>query len=710
MKAALLFAVFACAVCSSTEGEWKVNEDQDKWYSLKISGVNAGIMHTVVETSQTGDIRTQETMRMQIDRGQDHVKLKFRTDFVESATGEAIDVGYSQQMAQNEIKMSYLFTPTGIIVTSDQAGNKKTSSNPLPVGEYLSRYASQQYFLERSKAGDSIIKYSTIKPEMGPQVVNVTSFLQGEEKMTVGGKEVDVAVWLTQVSGISLNTSETFSLEDGTLMRTLVDSQFGELEAVISTQQGAQDALDGEDRRAELVYSTYVVLKRPESKLQAWSGAKKSVMKVRSKEGALVLPSVGYQHVSDPDPNDHDEDDDDEDDDEYKVDRETKIITVDLDSPQLAYLEDLTDTAFTTGSAMIDNEDTEVRKLAASTLKNFVGQLTSMKHYLSSRVPVLDLLLSGEGGLHTISKNLPAGSDEQKKAANELLQQLETELTNIEQQYATNNDGKADEGGAVDGVVPLVARAKVYVKIMKKLIDEGWSGGAGAWLGQEMKRVRTMLKKKDVSENKKVEFAVRRQVLSVFKRLLKGRPAESRSVTEVTAHAHALRQAARMHITKSDLATGFASASEVVRSQTGDCSEYAVLLCALLRADNIPARVCSGLVYVEKHGQVEGNPTVDSPYDKKKKKKKSKKKSQIEVGADGQMAHGGVTGNFGWHMWTQAIIDGKWVDLDATLNSPYSVGHVLLGTTGLADADGHAGEMELVSLIGNLEVDVLSVV
>merc|ERR1712086_413107 len=149
--------------------------------------------------------------------------------------------------------------------------------------------------------------------------------------------------------------------------------------------------------------------------------------------------------------------------------------------------------------------------------------------------------------------------------------------------------------------------------------------------------------------------------------------------------------------------------SEVVRSQTGDCSEYAVLLCALLRADNIPARICSGLVYVEKHGEIQGNPTVDNPYDKKGKKKKKKgkkgKKGSVEIAADGSTIpvgradHNGVTGNFGWHMWTQAIIDGKWVDLDATLNTPYSVGLVLLGTTGLADADGHAGEMELVSLI-----------
>lgn len=102
MRGAGLSTVLACAVfaAGAAEVDWKTNEGQDKWYSLKISGVNAGIMHTVVETSPSGDIRTQETMKMQIDRGQDHVKLKFRTDFIESADGDAIDVGYSQQMAQ----------------------------------------------------------------------------------------------------------------------------------------------------------------------------------------------------------------------------------------------------------------------------------------------------------------------------------------------------------------------------------------------------------------------------------------------------------------------------------------------------------------------------------------------------------------------------------------------------------------------------------
>ena len=31
-------------------------------------------------------------------------------------------------------------------------------------------------------------------------------------------------------------------------------------------------------------------------------------------------------------------------------------------------------------------------------------------------------------------------------------------------------------------------------------------------------------------------------------------------------------------------------------------------------------------------------------------------------------------GQFGWHMWSQALINGHWHDLDATLHVPYTVG------------------------------------
>ena len=117
--------------------------------------------------------------------------------------------------------------------------------------------------------------------------------------------------------------------------------------------------------------------------------------------------------------------------------------------------------------------------------------------------------------------------------------------------------------------------------------------------------------------------------------------------------------------------TAFAAASETARTKEGDCSEHGVLLCALLRADGIPARVATGLVYAD--------------------------------------AFAGAQGIFGWHMWTQALIDGKWVDFDATLPVRYNATHVLTSTSSLADGLGAADMGSVIQLIGNLEIEVVDV-
>lgn len=132
-------------------------------------------------------------------------------------------------------------------------------------------------------------------------------------------------------------------------------------------------------------------------------------------------------------------------------------------------------------------------------------------------------------------------------------------------------------------------------------------------------------------------------------------------------HAEAMRDFVRRWIHRKGLATAFASASETAVDRSGDCSEHAVLLAAMLRADAIPSRVATGLVWMD--------------------------------GA----------GTFGWHMWTQALINGAWIDLDATLPMPYSPGHVLVATSPLSDGWGQADLIRLLALLGNLEIEVVEV-
>lgn len=139
--------------------------------------------------------------------------------------------------------------------------------------------------------------------------------------------------------------------------------------------------------------------------------------------------------------------------------------------------------------------------------------------------------------------------------------------------------------------------------------------------------------------------------------------------------AERLRRFVLETIDEKSLGVGFATASEVARSLEGDCTEHAVLLAAMLRASGVPSRLVGGLVYVE---EFLGRRDV-----------------------------------FGFHMWTQALLEGvdgasRWVDLDAAISpeAPYDAAHIALGVSG-AGAGGEATLMSAVaSMLGRLEIDV----
>ena len=148
------------------------------------------------------------------------------------------------------------------------------------------------------------------------------------------------------------------------------------------------------------------------------------------------------------------------------------------------------------------------------------------------------------------------------------------------------------------------------------------------------------------------------------------RQALHKEIPDEAARAEALRKFVHQIISTKDMSVGFASASEVSRTLTGDCTEHAVLLAALLRGANIRSRVVSGLVYVD--------------------------------------AFGGEKNVFGYHMWTQAVLptaDGpRWVDLDSALGikQSFDATHITLGTSSLADGQTQNYLVTLAPMIGRL--------
>ncbi len=102
------------------------------------------------------------------------------------------------------------------------------------------------------------------------------------------------------------------------------------------------------------------------------------------------------------------------------------------------------------------------------------------------------------------------------------------------------------------------------------------------------------------------------------------------------------------------------SARQVLEARRGDCNEHTVLYVAMARAAGLPARPVAGLVYVHDR--------------------------------------------FYYHAWPEVWLDG-WIALDPTLDQfPADASHLRFVVGGLAR------QVELVRLIGQLELDVVEVV
>jgi len=119
-----------------------------------------------------------------------------------------------------------------------------------------------------------------------------------------------------------------------------------------------------------------------------------------------------------------------------------------------------------------------------------------------------------------------------------------------------------------------------------------------------------------------------------------------------------------LNIRKEDSNVSMMSAKETLKTRMGDCTEHAVLFCALARALSIPSRVVTGLVY-----------TGDS---------------------------------FGYHSWAEVYLD-SWVGVDATTNS---VGlpacYIEIGT----DTEGRPNvedTVKLTKMLGRTAIEILSV-
>ncbi|HWU51749.1 MAG TPA: transglutaminase-like domain-containing protein, partial [Tahibacter sp.] len=123
---------------------------------------------------------------------------------------------------------------------------------------------------------------------------------------------------------------------------------------------------------------------------------------------------------------------------------------------------------------------------------------------------------------------------------------------------------------------------------------------------------------------------------------------EARANGSIEARMHKLVRFVQSYMTGERRSLGYASALQAAESRSGDCTEFALLLAALARAQQIPTRVVGGLVY-SSHFTDKGE--VFSP-----------------------------------HAWVQVWNGSRWISFDAGLGD-FDSTHVVL-----AIGDGSAGD------------------
>ncbi len=132
--------------------------------------------------------------------------------------------------------------------------------------------------------------------------------------------------------------------------------------------------------------------------------------------------------------------------------------------------------------------------------------------------------------------------------------------------------------------------------------------------------------------------------------------------------AQALEKRIQELVDVTEFSQAIASAAEVAQSRQGDCTEHAMLLAAVCRARQIPARVAIGLVYY------------------------------------------GQAGGFAYHMWTEVWIDRHWIPLDATLGQGgIGAAHLKVAESNLAGASGYTAILPVFDVMGRLELKIVAV-
>ena len=182
----------------AAKGGELIPEPADEWYTVTIADVSVGYMHTTTvlhPEDAKGDrgpgVTTTELMDVQVSRGTDTSRMAFETAFTETGLDpkdttampslEALRGGvkvmaYDQRFSGNEVRMNVSITEDGqVSLTSNNGNAEHVSAVDLPTVPWFGRMRAKLEFARQCREGKDEIIVQTMRPELGPKVVSLSS-------------------------------------------------------------------------------------------------------------------------------------------------------------------------------------------------------------------------------------------------------------------------------------------------------------------------------------------------------------------------------------------------------------------------------------------------------------------------------------------------------------------------------------------------------
>lgn len=296
------------------------------------------------QKTESDRITTTSDMTLKIKRGPISIDLEMSSEFVETSDGLPISMKSVQKLGATPITTTYVFSPSELTTTVEQAGRVSTVVKPLPNGAWLSPAAAGRVNREKMAAGERTIEFRTIDPMTGPDPMTITRKITGPETLTIAGKALATTRTTVDASAMPGVPTVEFLDESGLPVRS--DTSIGGLEMslIVAGPEVARAAI-GE--APEVMAKTFI---RPSRRIDGARDTREAVYIVTNPNGPVPgLVDAGFQSV-------------------HAIDEHSARVVVDLGSPAPAAEGDATNAEFKGSSALIDAEDEEVKKLATRAL------------------------------------------------------------------------------------------------------------------------------------------------------------------------------------------------------------------------------------------------------------------------------------------------------------------------------------------------------